>query len=235
MREGGCKGMKVFLRILFIAVIGLALTMGTGYALEKLKPSGFLSDYSKLTWNPRDYPNWKAKWGYTDKKADWKKYNKIILDQVVFFLGEQAKYKGIDPDELKDISDNLHEAVIEALSDKLEFVDEPGPNTMRLRIAITNLEPTKPVMNTMTTILPLGRVVSTAKKGITGTHIAVGKVSAEFEVLDSKTGKQLGAGIDEQSGEKKITKAIAGKWEHVEAIFEFWAKRMRIRLDELQQ
>jgi Protein of unknown function (DUF3313) len=37
--------------------------------------------------------------------VDFAKYNKLMLDSVVFFFAEDSEYKGMDPQELKEIAD----------------------------------------------------------------------------------------------------------------------------------
>lgn len=52
----------------------------------------------------------------------------------------------------------------------------------------------------------------------------------EMEVLDSMTNERLAAAVDTRSGGK-----LAGwsKWGAVKEAFEFWAKRLKKRLDEI--
>jgi hypothetical protein len=55
----------------------------------------------------------------------------------------------------------------------------------------------------------------------------------EAEFLDSQTNERLGAAIDTKAGEKyKVVKGM-DKWGHAKDAFNFWAKRLRIWLDEV--
>ena len=222
--------MKTTLRIFFIVMIGFCLMMGTAWAEGEMKQSGFLSDYSKLT---QDDPLKSVDWLYVNKSTNFKTYDKIILKHVTFFLSEDAKYKGIQADEMNDLAETTHHALRKSLSDVYTFTDEPGPGVMVIRIAITDLVPNKPVRGTVTTIIPVGLILSETKKLTTGTHIGMGGVSFEAEVLDSQTQEVLIAAVNSKTGKKyKIGKSFT-KWGQVKEILKDSAEVLRKRLDSL--
>jgi hypothetical protein len=220
--------MKFALRTALMMMVAFVLMANTGWAKKEMRKSGFLSDYSKLE-PDKGY----ADFGYVKEGFNWKPYDKIMIDHLVFFLSKDAEYKAIQPDELKEISDVWHRAFIESLEGAYEIVIEPGPGVLRIRAAITDLSPTKPGINTITTVLPVGLAISIFKKGATGTHAGVGQVTAEIELLDSSTNEVLAAGIDYKAGEKYRVDKMLSKWGHIRVAIEAWAKAIRERLDEV--
>ena len=175
--------MKKAISMIIATMVGIGLLAGLGWAKEKaLKPSGFLQDYSKLT---SDDPMKKVDWVYINEATTWTKYKKMMLDDVVFFASEDAKYKGLEAQEMVDIGKAFHQAFITNLAGAVEFTDKPGPDTMRIRLAITNLKPNNSVTGTVTTIVPVGLALSTIKYAATGSHIGIGSVSIEGELVDS--------------------------------------------------
>jgi hypothetical protein len=54
-----------------------------------------------------------------------------MIDRIKVFLKEDAKYKGIDPAELKALVDYFHEAIKKAVSEAYPVVREPGPDVLR--------------------------------------------------------------------------------------------------------
>ncbi|HDY90454.1 MAG TPA: DUF3313 family protein, partial [bacterium] len=78
----------------------------------------------------------------------------------------------------------------------------PGPDVMRLRIAITDVVANNPGMGAISTVMPVGLVFSTIKKGITGTHTGVGRASIEVEILNSTDNERIAAAIDMRPGGK---------------------------------
>jgi hypothetical protein len=219
--------MKTKQKTIFVVMISVALMIATGCATQK--GSGFLDDYSGFKKGPRGG----ADFVYFKEGVDFKAYNKVMMDHVVFYFSKDSKYKGIHPDTLKELSDTFHKAVVEALGDAYPLVDEPGPGVMRVRIAITNVVPSKPALNTITSVVPMGLAISTIKKGVTGTHSFVGQASMEAELLDSLTNERLAAAMDTKAAEKyKVFKGMS-KWGHAKDAFKFWAKRLRNWLDEV--
>ncbi len=103
--------MKNVPRILLIALISLCLTIGISYAGLKVKEySGFLGDYSPL----KPVPNGGVAQVYVKEGVDFKQYNKIMLDQVVFYFKQDAENQAIDPDEMKELADKYNRAAIDA-------------------------------------------------------------------------------------------------------------------------
>jgi len=149
---------------------------------------------------------------------------------VVLFFEDDADYKGIHPEELAKMSNAFHKAITDNLEGAYPLVAEPGPDVMRLRFAITDVVASKPGMGTVATVMPVGLALSAVRKGVTGKHTGVGQASIEVEILDSLTNERIGAAIDTKPGGKMEG---FSKWRAVEGAFEFWAKRLRIWLDEM--
>jgi hypothetical protein len=222
--------MKTKLGISIGLIIGLALTMTMGCATKpEGKHVGFLSDYSKLSENTFD----ELKLGYERDGVDWNAYDKMIVEKVVFFLDEDAEYKGIDPEDFTEIAKYFYDSMVEAFTGHYSFTDKPGPRTFRLRIAITNLVPSKPVSGTWSTIMPTALLMSHAKKATTGSHMGMGSVSFEIEAIDSQTDEVLGSAIAKNEGKKYRVGKTFSKWGQVEAIFDDFAKLTRKRFEKL--
>ena len=224
--------MKITLRVAFVLIICLAFTMTIGCATKpERKPPGFLADYSKLSENTFEA----LKLGYERDGVDWNAYDKIIIEKVVFFLDENAEYKGIDPEEFTEIAQYFYDSMVEAFTGYYSFTDKPGPGTFRLRIAITDLAPNKPVLGTWSTFMPPALAISHVKKATSGSHTGMGSVSFEIEAIDSQTNEVMAAAVDESQGKKhKIGKTFT-KWGQVKAIFDDFAKITRKRIDTMRR
>lgn len=203
-----------------IFALGILFT-GCASQTKRLPQTGFLADYSLLKEN-KDSP-WVDDWLYVKERVDWKSYDKIMIDRVQYFFDTEADYKGIQAEDLVGLATYFYEAYILVLEKEYTIVDKPGPNTLRIRTAITDLIPNNPVTGTLTTIIPVGLAFSHIKKATTGTHIGIGGSNAEQEVLDSQTGEVLAAGISATTGKKHKIGATLTKWGQVEEIFELWA------------
>ena len=163
---------------------------------------------------------------YLKKGVDFGKYDKVMMDEVIFFFKHDAEYNGIKPSEIQELGEQFHKTFVEVLGDRLTA--EPGPDVMRLRLAVTDLEPSNPVTGAATTVVPVGLAVSLVKKGVTGSYTGIGSASMEAEFLDSATNEPIAVAIDKAPGGK----LDVGKLSPAKAAFEFWAKRLRAFMDE---
>ena len=222
--------MKKGILQIIVLTLGMCLLAGTGWAQEKvLKPSGFLQDYSKLT---SDDPMKKVDWVYIKEDTNWKQYKKLMLDDVVFFAAQNADFKGMEAQEMADLGKAFHQAFITNMVGAVEFADKPGPDVMRMRLAITNLKPNNTVTGTVTTIVPVGLAISTIKYAVTGSHIGIGSISVEAELVDSQSVEVLAALVDEEMGKKyKVVKGMS-KSAQLFDIFNKWGQTFRARWDK---
>ncbi len=212
-------------RLLVAVAIGLFLAATAGCSSRQRSYSGFLGEYPPF----RKGPEGGADLVYIREGTDFKKYTKVMVDHVVFWLKKDADYRGIHPDEMAELSNAFHRALVEALGNAYPLVDEPGPDVFRLRIAVTDVVASKPGVDSVSTIMPVGLAITTIKKGSSGKSAGVGEASMEAEILDSLTGERLAAAIDTKAGGK-----LEGmtKWGPAEGAFRFWAGRLRKWLDE---
>lgn len=211
--------------MILVGVVGFALSMNMGCA-SKGRYSGFLKDYPKFE------PG--AKGGadlvFIKEDVDFKSYDKVMIDYVVFYFGRDAKYRGINASELQELADAFHKAMIDALSDGYPLVEEPGPGVLRIRCAITDVVATRLFWSTDTTVTSEGLVI---KRSITKDYNPVGGASMEMELLDSQTNRRIAAAIDTKAAEESEVIKGLRKWGHAENTFEFWAKRLRWWLDNV--
>jgi hypothetical protein len=211
--------MKKALKIFAVVFIGLAFIATTGFA-GGTKYSGFLQGYySKLKPGPKDG----AKMRWMEKETSIAKYNKFMIDGVIFYFADNSEYKGIDPQVMKDLADAFNEQIIAAFQGKYEIVSEPGPDVARIRFAITGFKQSRPVVSAVTSVVPVGIGVSVVKKGATGSWTGSGATSAELMVLDSMTNNVIGVAVDDRSA--GFTERFS-KWGSAEEAFKFWAERM---------
>jgi hypothetical protein len=209
-----------------LLLTGLLVGCAAG-GMKKVEKAGFLDDYSQLKPGGED----RAALLYIKPGLDLKPYDKIMFERVIVMLSPEADYKAIDPALLKELTDHYQKALLDAVKDGYRVVDQPGPGVLRVRVAITDVKPSKPVANTMSSILPIGWAVAGATKVATDENVGTGEAATEMEVLDSVTGERLAAAVDRRQGGKM---AFRGKWTDAKDAFDFWAKRFRERLDEMR-
>ncbi len=216
--------MKTVQRVVLIAIMSftLAITAGCG---SRVKHSGFLKDYPDF----KPGPEGGADLLYVKENVDFK-YNKVMIDHVVFYFSKDAKYRGIHAGELQELANAFHKAMTGALNGGYPLVTEPGPDVLRIRCAITDVVATRQFWNTATTVTSKG---VTIKRSMSEDYNPVGGASMEIDLLDSQTGERIAAAIDTKMAEEyEVVKGLK-KWGHAENTFDFWAKRLRGWLDEV--
>ncbi|OPY78444.1 MAG: hypothetical protein A4E65_02209 [Syntrophorhabdus sp. PtaU1.Bin153] len=217
--------MKTTAKIVMVVLIGLVFVASGAFAAEP-KYSGFLGDYYK---NLQPGPKDGAKMRWLKPGVDFTKYNKLMVDSVIFYLADDSEDKGINAEEVKELTDTFNQEIVNALKDKYPIVAEPGPDVARLRIAITGVKKSKPGMSVVSSIVPVGIGISLIKKGVTGSYSGSGGTNAEFMALDSMSNDVIIAAVDERSAgyTERFTSLGAAK-----DAFKFWAQRIRKFMDE---
>ena len=177
-------------------------------------------------------PEGAAKLRWLRPGVDFAKYNKFMVDYVVFALSPDSKYKGIDADEMKQLADAASLAIVNAIKEKYPVVSEPGPDVARVRFAIVDLEQSRPAISVVTTVVPVGLGISLVKKGASGEWTGGGLTKAEAMVLDSMTNEVIGAGYDDYSA--KFTERYT-KWGSLDDAFKHWGETLTNTLTNMKE
>jgi hypothetical protein len=215
--------------ILLIALIFLANCASTGgkKTVEATQAKkGFLNGYYEKM-EPGPEGGVKMRW--IKPGVDFSRYNKVMLESIIFFFADDSEYKGIDAYEMKELADKCNRQAFDVLNATYPVVAEPGPDVIRIRAAITDLKQSRPARSAMSTVLPIGLAISVVKKGAGGSWTGAGETSAEFMVIDSMTNDVIAVAQDERKGGfgERFT-----KWGSTEQAFKFWAERMKFFLDQ---
>lgn len=229
--------MKIFIklirRLISLGVVGLAIAgCATTEQVPNVRMSGFLGDYSQL----HHGKSGQAEFTYRNRNVDLNKYQKVLLDPVQLWAAdtETSALSKLSREDQQLLVNYLYVSLHDALTRDYILVNEPGPDVMRIRCAITEARADRPVMDLLSTATPAGLGISYAKRLVIGTHSAVGVVSVEGELLDSLSGERLAAVVDRRAG----TKSLLGKptrWGDVQDAFSFWARRMQTNLALLRE
>ena len=202
--------------LLMLLAIGI-MVVQCGCGAQRAQRTGFLSDYSKLKpYSDVSYRN-------IPSQATIRRYSKFIVDPVVihFHTGSKAieeRTKGkITEQDITDLKNYMHDAIVNAISDRYGIAYRPGPGVVRVRIAITDLKKSNVLMN----IHPGSKLLGSG----------LGGASLEAEWLDSQTGEQIAALVESQLGDRLSLDGLS-EWGDAKAIMDGWAQRFRTRLDE---
>jgi hypothetical protein len=221
MAEKGERKMK---RLLVLAM-GLILLAGCASPQIQgvLVPKEYVSQF-EVSPLDKDALRW-VRPGY-----NFAKYNKVMVDYVVFALAPDSNYKGIDAVEMKKLADAASKALVDALKEKHPVVSEPGPDVGRIKFAITDLSPSRPAVSAVSSVVPAAIGINIIEKAVTGEWAGSGMTKAEVLVLDSMTNEVIAAGYGNYSA--TMTGRYT-KWGQVEDAFKHWAADLSKTWDNL--
>jgi hypothetical protein len=163
-----------------------------------------------------------ALYRYINPKVNIKDYDKIIIDPVTIY-----KDGDLDKEQLKNyqtLANNAYVYLTKELEKDYRIVKEPEAGAMRFQWAIIDADPTKPVRNTLSTVVPIGMALSVVKLAAVGKQSGVGEITTEIKVSDANTGELMGAALDRRVGGKDI-KNLWGDWYNADEALKYWAKR----------
>jgi hypothetical protein len=169
---------------------------------------------------------------YVDAAADWRQYDKLLLEPVQFWVGADSKL-GADVEQM--MSAYLCNAIQENLTKRqFQLVDLPGKGVIRVQLAIVDATAATPLLRTVSVIIPQARLLNEAQGLLSGTYAFSGSAEVALKATDSRTGQLLAAGLDRRSGGGAIQQAAVWQWGDAKAALDLWSQRLAERLAELR-
>jgi hypothetical protein len=144
---------SIMMALAVMICFAFALSATSCASIQKPKQTGFLGDYYK---NLQPGPKEGVKFRWVKPGVDFTKYKKIIIDNVVFYFAPDSEDKGIDPEVMKELADTFNQDLLDAIKDKSAIVVEPGPDVVRLKVALTGLKQSRPVLSGVSSVVPMG-------------------------------------------------------------------------------
>jgi hypothetical protein len=139
-------------------------------ANQKPTRSGFLNQYEDL--QPRDGG---GRILSTARAADLQRFSTFVLGPVAL----QVMDEGVDRTALDQVAKALREAVREQLAKERREVAEPSGDTLGIKLAITAVTRSRPVLNVAMTLV--------------GPPLFNGGLSIEAEAIDARSGARVAA------------------------------------------
>lgn len=202
------NGLKVFtqhhIKLALVSVAGLVLTGCTASISER---TGFLSDYGSLEKTESNRMRFVS--------AELGSYEAFMVDPVEFrFEGDlKAEHRASLAEHTRT------RLVTELRANGVEVVDEPGVDTARVRIALTDIAKAKWYLN----LHPVTKA----------TGAGLGGASMEAEIIDSVTGEQLAAVIRSDYG-NRLEFDVFSTLDDARDAIDAWAKEAAAHIAELR-
>lgn len=216
--------------------------------------TGFLSDYGRL--QPVTWSDGMECW--REPNLDAKQYDRVLVSRIVVSLAP-AKGDGaqntVDPSDLKTLTDYFHDSMVRALRPRIQVVDKPGPGVVVMRIAVTDLSPTRVSESVAGTLIPYAFIAEAGAGVATGRPAGstpyMGEAGMEMQFRDGVSGAILAECRDAQIGRKYAADLNAGaagavevwangylssfqSWSYAKLAFDKWSLLIAQRIAELR-
>ena len=159
-------------------------------------PSGFLSNYQQLDGG---YGTADAVSTFVKPGADLKKYDSVIIEPVTTIVATP----GISLEVKEQLAAYLSDALRRQIAGELRITSAPGPTTLRVRTALTDVIEDQKAGTPVMTVHPSPSTSLSGNIGSAPVAAFVSNVSFEGEILDSVSGERLVASVDHRLGAKR--------------------------------
>ncbi|MGY2187386.1 hypothetical protein D3C81_70510 [compost metagenome] len=211
---------------------------------EDVTGSGFLGDiYPKM----KEGEDKEALRLYRNPKfastASFTHYNKVLIDPIKLYAGPKSKLHDAPATDTAAIVQGFHQQLTEQLGKDYQIVNQPGPDTLQISVAIVDAEAADASMKAASYIpIPIGLPGAKAATmqtitQTTGKPPFTGQVTIEGKIDDARTGEVIAAEIDRRVGSRRpiiglFESSTYDSWSDVNAAGLYWAERLRYRLCE---
>jgi Protein of unknown function (DUF3313) len=190
--------------------------------------SGFLGpDASKLAPGPEGG----AALVWVNPNAQWKSYDKVLLDPVQFWASADTKVPASDQQTLTTY---FYNALQTNLQKSFTVVNQPGPGVIKLQVALLNATSATPGLRSISVVVPQARILNLAQSMATDSYAFAGSAEAAMKATDSSSGDLLAEAVDQRAGGMGLKSAASFKWGDAENAMDYWAQKIPQRLQELK-
>ena len=220
--------MKKMLIVAVMLCLCACATGGKQSATDFNPADHFLgADYALLQKNP----DLKGGLGWRNPSFNPAVYSAMYIEPVVLWHGEDmAKESGLDMEELELLAKYFHDVLTHVPDGKpMKLAAQPGPGVISVKAAVTEVEASSPVSNALTSVIPVGILLSAGKQAATGQAVGVGKCAVEIRFVDSVTGENIAMFAETKVGKKYDSSGFSKTGQTEEAMNE-WAALLKERI-----
>jgi hypothetical protein len=210
----------VLISVAVMLVVGCARTKQA----RKFEGSGFLDDYTVLQAGGKG----EELMIYRNPDAYWPGYKKILLDPIQIWRDKEKAEKA-PLEDLQRLANNFNIFLRDELTKDYKMVTLPGPATLRIQIALTDVQKSTAALDTVTTVLPPAYIITSGVGFASGKPPFTGQAAFEGRIVDAHSGTLLAAAVDRRVGGKAI-KNWTDSWDDANQVLKIWSKMLRVRL-----
>lgn len=161
---------------------------------------------------------------YRNPVANWRAYDKILLEPITIGEDFASTLKPEQRDDLKKLSESFYTKLHDNLSKEYQLVEKLTAGTMRYRVVITHAEQSWTPLAVITKAVWQLQAANTLWALTRGKPAFAGEVTAEFTITDAVTGELLEVGVDRRvGGQNLLDREVFNSWGDVKNSLNYWA------------
>jgi len=161
-------------------------------------------------------------------KTTLQRYDSLILDQAWLVVDKESASK-LDDKQVLTTARYMVEELKVRLGHSFKLVDVPDENTLRLSIALTNIESTLPMLAVTNRLLPDETTATNVSRVVIGKQVDSSRAAVELLVSDARSREPLIAVIDKQFDTLALDTMLASP-DAAQEFISLWADRLWITL-----
>jgi hypothetical protein len=167
------------------------------------------------------------------------RYEGVMVDQPEVWLDPDSEYGGVKPDNAKVIADAIREGITAKLVEGgRNIVQEPGPNVLHFRMALTDLY-LKKKKRRLLAYTPIGAVAKAGADLVRETmqKVDIIEMALQAELVDSLTGEVMFAAVIKRGARKDKSddqKYVRIDFDEFRAVVAEYGTRFRCQLDNAE-
>jgi hypothetical protein len=185
------------------------------------------SDASKLAPGPEGG----AALVWINPSAQWKSYDKILLEPVQSWAADDSKVSAADQQTLTTY---FYNSLQTNLQKSFALVNQPGPGIIKLQVVLMDATTATPGLRSVSVVVPQARILNLAQSMATDSYAFVGSAEAEMKATDSVTGELLAEAVDQRAGGLGLKGAASFKWGDAQNAMDYWAEKIPQRFQGLK-
>jgi Protein of unknown function (DUF3313) len=133
---------------------------------------------------------------WVNPNAQWRNYNKILLEPAQFWAAADSKIPAADRQTLTTY---FHNSLQTNLQKSFGLVSQPGPSVIKLEVGLMDAITATPGPRSVSVVVPQARILNLAQSMATDSYAFTGSAEAE-KATDSVSGELLAEAVDQRAG-----------------------------------
>ena len=162
-------------------------------------------------------------------------FTSIILDPVTIWAGTDSTLNSATPAQRQGMADNFTRNLANAIKTVCPLTTQPGPNTLRVRVALVDAVHPNAAVNTIATYTPYASTAYGAASFLfnSGVGYFAGSATAEAYFTNAATGALLFQGADKRGGTTSLAENTLNTSLDIDHSFQAWSNLLAKRLTSM--